>query len=194
MTDKSPAEIEIRQSLGDSGGFQGKSVEEMRIDDDTGLFTKDAWREEVGRLFKLADRFEFPGSIVMMDLDHLKGINDTFGHVEGGDKVIQFVADIIKDKLREVDVAGRLGGDEMVAYLPGANQDAAQKVADRVRDEIKKRIDRSEPNSLLYETKPTLSMGITQVKPNESLESAMSRVDIALYRAKDNGRDRIEVL
>jgi diguanylate cyclase (GGDEF)-like protein len=195
MTDKGhTAEIEIRQSLGDSGGFHGKSVEEMRIDDDTGFFTKDAWREEVRRLLKLAARFEFPGSIVMVDLDHLKAINDAFGHLEGGDKAIQFVADIIKDKLREVDVAGRLGGDEMVVYLPGANQAGAKKVADRVKDEIKRRVDRSEPGSLLNATKPTLSMGITQVKPNESLELAMSRVDVALYRAKDNGRDRIEVL
>jgi diguanylate cyclase (GGDEF)-like protein len=193
MTDKTPAEIEIRQSLGDSGGFHGKSVEEMRIDDDTKLFTKDAWREDVTRLIALSDRMSFPGSIILMDVDHFKAVNDSLGHLEG-DKLMGIITQVARSKLRDVDVGGRFGGDEIAVYLPSATRDVAVEAGERIRKGLNQLIETSEPDSLVKKTKPTLSIGVTQVKPKESFESVMKRVDVALYRAKDNGRDRIEVL
>jgi diguanylate cyclase (GGDEF)-like protein len=133
-------------------------------------------------------------SILMIDLDHFKRINDTFGH-HTGDLALCAAVEKIQDAMRGIDVIGRWGGEEFAALLPGANNQAAHLVAERVRRNIEKvslpaafRVEGSGPNS----TNITASVGIaTHLSAEDTVHAMMQRADKALFVAKANGRNRI---
>jgi diguanylate cyclase (GGDEF)-like protein len=126
-------------------------------------------------------------SIIMLDIDHFKRVNDTHGH-QAGDAVLEQLADRIKKALRLYDVLGRYGGEEFMLLLPAADLDVAEKIAERIRLSIE-----SEP-FLFNDTKIpiTISLGVATLSPDFNLENAIGRADSALYRAKENGRNRVE--
>jgi diguanylate cyclase (GGDEF)-like protein len=131
-------------------------------------------------------RYQAPLSAVLADLDQFKTINDTFGY-DFGDLVLREFVNQTQASLRITDSLGRFGGEEFLIVLPDTGIEAAMLVAERIRDrtagiEIK---DGHERN-----VKPTVSMGVGQFKKGESLEDFLKRLDQALYRAKDNGRNR----
>jgi diguanylate cyclase (GGDEF)-like protein len=125
---------------------------------------------------------------MMCDLDHFKSINDRFGHAVGDDALRHF-AEILRTHLRAGDVAGRIGGEEFAILLDGADVDGASRVARRIQDRIA-----AEPlQSAEGPVALTVSIGITQMNADDSAaEAALSRSDVALYRAKKGGRNRIE--
>ncbi|CAG9204188.1 PAS domain S-box-containing protein/diguanylate cyclase (GGDEF)-like protein [Paraburkholderia tropica] len=127
-------------------------------------------------------------AIMMCDLDHFKSINDRFGHAVGDDALRHF-AEILRRHLRAGDVAGRIGGEEFAILLDGADVDGASRVARRIQDRIA-----AEPlQSAEGPVALTVSIGITQMNADDSAaEAALSRSDVALYRAKKGGRNRIE--
>lgn len=139
-----------------------------------------------------ARRHQLPLSVLMMDLDEFKKVNDSLGH-DLGDKVLcRFVA-VAQKILREDDMFCRFGGEEFVALLPNTSAEAALVAANRLRNAF-------EINSALIETKKThqpfaltVSIGIAELQPDEVFESLLRRADSALYRAKDNGRNRCEI-
>lgn len=127
-------------------------------------------------------------AVMMCDLDHFKSINDRFGHAVGDDALRHF-AEILRTHLRAGDVAGRIGGEEFAILLDGADVEGACRVARRIQDRIA-------VDPLLSVAGPVtlaVSIGITQMSADDSAaEAALSRSDVALYRAKKGGRNRIE--
>jgi diguanylate cyclase (GGDEF)-like protein len=126
-----------------------------------------------------------PASAVLMlfDIDHFKAINDSFGHARG-DEALRVVARCTHETLRSRDCLGRIGGDEFAALLSGATVDDALLVADRVSRTVEERYGKAGVVPL------SLSFGIVQIEPGETLHEAMQRADIALYQAKRQGRAR----
>ena len=126
-------------------------------------------------------------SILMLDIDFFKKINDTYGHL-AGDEALKQMSDIIKNKIRSSDIFGRYGGEEFVIVLPNTKITGALRLAERIREEVEK-------HSFEYggkKIKFTVSIGVTSAGLNDTFDTLMARVDEALYEAKHKGRNRIE--
>jgi diguanylate cyclase (GGDEF)-like protein len=125
-------------------------------------------------------RYRQPFSLMMMDLDHFKAVNDTHGH-QHGDRVLVHFAECTRAALRRADRLGRYGGEEFLVLLPNTSTDTALPVAERIRAALAK------GHALDCKT----SIGVTQWQgPQDSLDTMLARADAALYRAKAQGRDR----
>ncbi len=133
----------------------------------------------------LAHRQVRPLSLIMLDIDHFKNVNDRFGHITG-DAILKSFAGLIKDNLRQSDLLFRWGGEEFIILLPGNEPEAAHMLAEKIRIII-------ENHPFDPVGKMTASFGVTGVLPGESDEETIRRLDQALYRAKDHGRNRVEV-
>ena len=128
-----------------------------------------------------------PLSILMIDIDHFKTFNDSYGH-QVGDQVLRLVARVLKESVRECDLAARYGGEEMIAVLPGAPLDACNDVAERIRRRIgEARLTRRATGEEL--TSITVSIGVAQFRMAESADGMIERCDRALYQAKRSGRN-----
>jgi diguanylate cyclase (GGDEF)-like protein/PAS domain S-box-containing protein len=129
-----------------------------------------------------------PAAVLMCDLDHFKSINDCWGHAVG-DQALRHFADILRTYLRAGDVAGRIGGEEFAVLIGAASVEGARAVAHR----IQRHIAEQPLASVGGPVKLTVSIGITEMTADDAnAEAALSRSDFALYRAKKNGRNRIE--
>lgn len=128
-------------------------------------------------------------SVLMLDSDHFKRINDTFGHATG-DNVLRYLAVLMQNELRKIDTAGRVGGEEFAVILPGAGLPAAEIFAERLRKKIAE-------TPMVHEDRViplTVSIGVTAMKASDvSVDDALFRADRALYRAKESGRNKIAV-
>lgn len=135
-----------------------------------------------------ARRYQSPLGILMLDLDNFKEINDQYGHA-AGDTVLQTVCERWRAVLRNVDLLGRIGGEEFAILLPDSDWEATQIVAERLRASVA-----DEPiYSMSHEICCTVSGGITMVgAEDQSVQDALRRADDALYRAKHQGRNRME--
>ncbi|PWI33835.1 hypothetical protein DI392_06435 [Vibrio albus] len=130
-----------------------------------------------------------PVAIIMLDLDHFKSINDTYGH-RTGDDVLKQVANILHDEVRKVDVAGRLGGEEFGLILTGTDEEMAIHFTNRIRTRIAAASLRVGDNIITY----TISIGITEIRKDDSdIDAILERADRALYQAKTLGRNRVEI-
>ncbi len=135
---------------------------------------------EVNRSRRYASKF----CIMLIDIDFFKKVNDTYGHPQG-DKVLQQVAQILKENSRKIDTVGRWGGEEFLIILTHADLDTATSVADKLHSMIK-------AHDFGLEHKVTVSIGVTEFDIEKDTESTvLSRVDANLYQAKETGRDRI---
>lgn len=128
-------------------------------------------------------------SVVFIDIDHFKNINDSYGHVVGDEVLIAF-ASLLQNYLRDTDYAGRYGGEEFVIVLPGTDRKGARVVAERIRGEMKEKVFVDKKKSVCL--KVTASFGITEYKDGDDGNIILERADSALYKAKETGRDRIE--
>ena len=156
-----------------------------QIDGLTQLYNRRYWEICLQKEFDRYARYGNETSLVMLDIDHFKEINDTYGH-QAGDRVIQNVSHIIKKSLRETDCAGRYGGEEfgvILANTPAAN---ALFFAERLRKKI-------EQSEIMYEEqliKVTISLGICDIKPDMTdCDIWLAQADQALYQAKEAGRN-----
>lgn len=150
----------------------------------TGLLNRQRFDDILVQEMERASRYENPLSILMFDLDNFKLINDTFGH-QKGDSILQDIAVIIREKIRSTDFAARWGGDEFVV-LALADLNNAFQLGEKLRKEI------SQVN-LPGLGNLTISMGITEFIQTDTLHSLVKRADDALYRAKQNGKNRVEI-
>jgi diguanylate cyclase len=129
-----------------------------------------------------------PLSILMIDIDHFKKFNDTFGH-QVGDQVLRLVAKVLQDNVREGDLAARYGGEELIAVLPGADLGVCASVAERIRRRIAEaRLTRRTTGQEISSV--TVSIGVAQFRLAESAEAMIERCDRGLYQAKRLGRNR----
>ncbi|MGA1845923.1 diguanylate cyclase [Deferribacter abyssi] len=136
--------------------------------------------EEIER----AKRYRQKLGLIIFDIDFFKKINDTFGH-QAGDYVLKKLSNIIKKNIRTTDILFRVGGEEFAILLPNTDLEAACNVAEKLRRIIE---------NIQFDTvkKVTISMGVTELKEGDDMESFYDRCDQALYQAKENGRNRIE--
>ncbi|GAB6064462.1 GGDEF domain-containing protein [Deferrisoma palaeochoriense] len=153
----------------------------------TGCFNRLAYEERVRAEEARWRRYGSPLSVIVLDVDKFKGINDRFGH-RAGDKVLRAIAQIAGSQIREVDFFGRYGGEEFVVLLPETPLEAAVKVAEKIRRSVEafRFHARGEPVPI------TVSCGVAQFRPGDTAASAFQRADEALYRAKEGGRNRVE--
>lgn len=166
-----------------------KSQQEAQTDALTSLFNKRGFekRFELERI--RAKQNELPFSIIMVDIDYFKRVNDTYGHLVG-DSLLKSIANLLKSHLRKNDIASRYGGEEFLILLPETELDGATAVAQKIKDTLAKK------EWKLKETgesmgRVTVSMGIALYKLNEPEEALIKRADDALYLAKNNGRNQI---
>ena len=152
----------------------------------TGLTNRRAFMEQLEAELARVAQGGAPGMLIMLDLDHFKRVNDTYGHA-AGDKVLVHLAQILRgNALRQNDLAGRLGGEEFAVLLPRTQADEAAAVADRLRLALEhSRIDSGEGHVITI----TLSAGLAPLKGTS--EDSLAQADAALYRAKNSGRNRI---
>jgi diguanylate cyclase (GGDEF)-like protein/putative nucleotidyltransferase with HDIG domain len=162
---------------------------EARIDGKTGLYNAkhfaSALREELER----ATRIGRPMSVVMADLDHLRDINNTHGHL-AGDAVIAGIADIFRAELREYDVAARFGGEEFSLILPETGAEQALRIADRIRHAVGATLFAVPATS--DPVRATISIGVASYpRDARNAETLVHQADVAVYRAKVQGRNRV---
>jgi diguanylate cyclase (GGDEF)-like protein/PAS domain S-box-containing protein len=130
-------------------------------------------------------------SLCLFDVDHFKGINDQHGHI-AGDHALSAIARAAKGQLRVNDALGRLGGEEFAILLPNTDQAGALVLAERVRAAVERAVVQSgEPAEERDAIRVTVSLGVAELRADESMESLLKRADRALYAAKDHGRNRV---
>lgn len=158
---------------------------ESRTDTLTGLANRRSFDEELGRRLDQWRRHKVPVSLLLIDIDHFKKINDRYGHPIG-DEALKWVARIQSEALRQMDVAARYGGEEFAAILPGTKLSDAGNVAERLRATIAAKPFRQGE----LEFPITVSVGVAVTIPDDAPAAFLKRADDALYAAKQNGRDR----
>jgi len=155
----------------------------------TGLFNRRYLMEVLDKEIQRSSRKGGQLSILILDIDHFKNVNDTYGHLQG-DAVLQKVALQLQKELRNYDIAARYGGEEFIAVLPDATMSEAAFVAERIRASIQA----SKFNGALSQLSLTVSLGVAlyTLEDGITIDGFIKRADDALYRAKANGRNRVE--
>jgi diguanylate cyclase (GGDEF)-like protein len=157
----------------------------------TGVYNRRTFKELAEPQLSRSRRAKLPVSLLMLDLDHFKRINDTYGHL-AGDDVLRAFSILVRNCLRKEDLLARYGGEEFVVLLPGSSQEAAAALGERIRDEVA-----SKPfDANRHLVRVTVSVGVSSESSDTlpSLESMLGRADEALYAAKHQGRNRVVVL
>lgn len=158
-----------------------------RVDELTGLQNRRATLEHLNQLIEQSTRFAHNLCVLSIDIDNFKKINDKWGHAAGDLALTEF-ARIASDLGRKTDFCGRIGGEEFVFVLPGANLEASQKVGNNLRKRLaasQVNLDNGESITL------SVSIGVAMLENGESLESLLTRADEVMYKAKQEGRDRV---
>lgn len=159
-----------------------------RIDSLTGVANRGALIETAQAMLERCLHARVPLSLIVFDLDWFKAVNDTFGH-SAGDRVLRTFADLAQKSLRGTDFIGRPGGEEFVVLLPGSSKTAAYAVAERIRTAFAAASHEIDGRAL----NATVSAGVATATPTSTLDTLMAAADKALYRAKAEGRNRVEV-
>jgi len=146
-----------------------------------------AFNDSLLREITLAERHANHLSLVFIDLDHFKAINDTYGH-DCGDQVLKSAAQCIKNSIRGCDIAYRYGGEEFVVLLSDTDLEGAKLLAERIREKIAN-------HTLAYGMeviKLTASLGVSSLRGNDTTDSFVKRADDAMYQAKETGRNKVQ--
>jgi diguanylate cyclase (GGDEF)-like protein len=164
---------------------------ESRIDTKTGLLNVATWESEAEAEIARAVRTRSPLAVALIDIDHFKMVNDTYGHL-AGDKALRAVTDALREQLRSYDLAGRFGGEEFAILLPQTREDHAVSIADRLRMHIAGMSvpvsDDGKPENCI---RLTVSVGVAPLDDtNRELTDLLAAADSALYLAKQAGRNR----
>ena len=167
-----------------------KTRQDARVDPLTSLFNRRAFDSELEQLVG-ANSADIISSFILVDIDHFKRFNDNYGHLMG-DKVLQYVGKLLKDACPEPMLAVRFGGEEFAVLMPGTKKEDAATLAEEVRKKIQAiRIKQKKSGEIISSI--TASFGVSQLNPGETAEQLVERTDKALYRAKDNGRNKVEI-
>jgi diguanylate cyclase (GGDEF)-like protein len=172
--------------------------EDASTDGKTGLLTAAAWQEKAGRAVLRSERGEQPTSVLVLDLDHFKLVNDRFGHLVG-DQVLAAVAASVRDEVRDEDLVGRFGGEEFVVLLQGAEREdprsGARAVAERIRERIAAlRVAVAGPHETVVVEGLTVSIGgATAPRDGNDLAALLEIADAAMYEAKRAGRNLVRM-
>ncbi|MDO6592458.1 GGDEF domain-containing protein [Neptuniibacter sp. 1_MG-2023] len=166
-----------------------KTRQDARVDPLTNLFNRRVFDSELAQLVNSTNN-KLISSFILVDIDHFKGFNDTYGHLMG-DKVLQYVGKLLKDICPEPMLPVRYGGEEFAVLMPGVNIDSASEIAEKVREKIQAiRIKQKKSGEIISSI--TASFGVSQFKHGETAEQLIDRTDKALYKAKDSGRNQVK--
>ncbi len=176
-----PADIAFQEDV-------SRQVRNARKDTLTGLYSRRYMDEQLPGLMKAHRRNGQPLSLLIIDLDHFKRINDSLGHLVG-DEVLWRVAEAVRATVRTADSAVRYGGEEFCVILPGTARPEAARVGERVREAVAKlNLDSLDPGLTV-----TTSVGVASLDPEEELHEWLGRADVALYSAKNAGRNQVHI-
>ncbi len=175
------------QDVTDIADYEKKLTEINNRDGLTGLYNRMYLNiqldDEVNRLKRYGRKF----SLIMLDIDHFKAINDNYGHL-CGDQVLRNISGLLGKHKRAVDVIARYGGEEFCCLLPETSLEEAEIVAERIRTTVEKAVFLYEDSNINV----TVSLGLTEAKdPSLSLEDILKKADDALYQAKKGGRNQV---
>ncbi len=179
----------LRQRHLDSLNAARKEMERIAATDPlTGLGNRRLMEETLQREVARAHRHGTEFSIALIDFDHFKRINDKFGH-QIGDEALKAFAEIAQEEARNEDLFARWGGEEFLGGLPCTGSEEAVKIMERLAGQLREVILTQEPDAPTL----TISVGIAQLRPDETTSSLLSRADDAMYLAKSSGRDHIVI-
>jgi diguanylate cyclase (GGDEF)-like protein/PAS domain S-box-containing protein len=157
--------------------------ENAKYDSLTNLYNRKQFDDIFFQLFEESKHNDTELSLVIVDADHFKRVNDNYGH-QKGDEVLVEISKILTQNIRGNDLCARWGGEEFVVLLPGSNTCIAQKIANRMRESIQK-------NIIIDKQAQTCSFGIANINKNDTIETMFKRADEALYSAKATGRNKV---
>jgi len=180
VTERKEAEKLIRESE--------QRYQELSITDNlTNLFNRRHFYNQLGKEIERTLRYDRPLSILLLDVDNFKHYNDTYGHL-AGDEVLVRLADVILRNIRRCDSAYRYGGEEFLVVLPETGGEQCTKVAERVRDKVKRESFSPVEGDTVH---VTVSIGVSQFIPGEKMTKLIKRADERMYLAKERGRDQV---
>lgn len=185
-------ELELSQSSDTMNGLK-KDMERIRreavTDGLTGLANRKAFDEQIGRMAKNSEKTDDIFSLIMMDIDHFKNFNDKYGH-QIGDQVLRLVAVTLVNEVKGQDMAARYGGEEFAIILPGTDLDGARHVAENLRKAVEKKevVNRTSGENL---GQITISLGVAEIRKDETQDSVIRRADRSLYDSKNGGRNMV---
>jgi diguanylate cyclase (GGDEF)-like protein len=172
--------------LRDSLDAQLRYQRAAKVDAVTGLCNRRWFDEVAARQWQRARAEGVPLSLLFIDIDHFKQVNDDHGHL-AGDDALRGVADLLQAGVRPIDVVARFGGEEFVAVLYGVNQAEAAQVAERLRRDVAARVLPGPSRAVSV----TVSVGVAELLPGESIAALIAAGDAAMYAAKRDGRNRV---
>ncbi len=167
--------------------LRSELVRLAQMDPLTDVYNRRAFLTLLDRAVSLAQRRNAKVPLLLIDLDHFKHINDTFGHMQG-DVALRHFVDVASSVIRREDVLGRLGGEEFAVFLPGTDRTGALDLAERLRCAVAASALEAQGKRIVL----TASIGVAECAGREDIEAALHRADEAMYRAKAQGRNRVE--
>jgi diguanylate cyclase (GGDEF)-like protein len=181
-------ERQIADRTADLRAANERLFELATIDPLTGCANRRHFVERAQDLIALSRRLRTPITLVIMDLDEFKRVNDTYGH-PAGDEVLRMIGRTGREHMRATDLLGRIGGEEFALLMPNTGAEGAAHFAERLRDAV------SLEEALVEGTilRITISLGLAEMRPDESFDSLYVRADAALYAAKEAGRNRVAI-
>ena len=179
ITDRKRVEEELRK--------RSRYRELSIVDDLTQLYNPRHFYAQLKNEIDRANRYEQPLTLLLLDLDDFKQFNDTYGHIEG-DQVLLRLGQVVKRCLRQTDSAYRYGGEEFTIILPMTTSADGITIAERIRTEFEKETFSPVPGQGVH---VTVSIGLTQYKPQEDMKVFVQRADQLMYQAKRNGKNRV---
>ena len=180
------------QDMSERKHFEGQLQYLADHDTITGLFNRRRFEQELEREVASARRYSTGGAVLVLDLDHFKFVNDSLGHA-AGDELITIIGDMLRGRLRHSDIVGRMGGDEFAVILPRADEAEARRTGESLLREVRADMRAASVSGAQH---VTASIGVAlfgSPRPEQSAEELLAEADIAMYDAKEAGRDRLAV-
>ncbi len=176
----------LQQAIADE-----KKLEELaNLDLLTGLHNRRAILGKLSEYVNLANRYRDDFTLIMLDIDHFRKVNDQHGYLTG-DEVLENIAALIRNNIRCTDIAGRYGGEKFIIVLPKTNLSSSWTVAERIRSIITQTEFKDAAGDIFS---VTVSQGLAGWERNDDADSLISRTSEALHKAKEKGRDRVQIL
>ncbi len=181
--------VVVFQDIGRRKAMEQELMRLATTDPLTGVANRRHFIEQLEMELARIKRSGDPAAFLMVDIDHFKNVNDSYGHAIG-DTVLQHLAELSRRRLRRIDLFGRLGGEEFGILLPGTDGAKALQFAEHFRRHVADTPAQSSKGMIPF----TISIGVAEFAPSDSAsDSILARADVALYRAKEGGRNRVEI-
>jgi diguanylate cyclase (GGDEF)-like protein len=176
----------IVQDVTELASYEQKLIEMNNKDGLTGIYNRRFFQKRLNEEVQRNKRYDNKLSLIMFDIDFFKKVNDAHGH-QCGDAVLQAVTSMTTSIIRETDCFARYGGEEFCCLLPQTDICGATELAKRLRQSIQGQVITCQKKDI----KVTVSLGVSEVSTEDSPETFLKRADVALYQAKDSGRNRV---